>query len=64
MAKKVHSVSVKGLFDMNVMEITEVKKDQGDFVYDFKKILEEFDGKNISVTIKEEDKLPTKDMEE
>lgn len=63
MAKKVHSVSLKGILDMNNVEVHEITKD-GEFVYDLKKILHEFHDKQISLVIKEENELPTKDMEE
>jgi hypothetical protein len=63
MAKKVHSVSVKGFLDVGQMEITEITK-EAENTYDFLKIIQDFDQKNVSITIKEEQELPTKDMEE
>ena len=71
MAKKVHSVSLKGILDMNNVEVHEITKD-GEFVYDLKKILHDFHdkqvniviNKQVNIVIKEENKLPTKDMEE
>ena len=63
MAKKVHSVSLKGILDMNNVEVHEITKD-GEFVYDLKKILHDFHDKQVNIVIKEENKLPTKDMEE
>jgi hypothetical protein len=44
------------------MELTEVTK-EGEFVYDFLKIIQEFDGRTIKFSIAEEQELPTKDME-
>jgi len=60
MAKKVHSVSLKGELDVDTMELTEVTK-EGEFVYDFLKIIQEFDGKTIKFSIAEEAEIPTKD---
>ncbi|GLI82332.1 hypothetical protein ANABIO32_00180 [Rossellomorea marisflavi] len=59
-SKKTHSVSVKGQFDLNQLEITEVTK-EAEFTYDFQQILREFDGKSIMVSIKEDVELPVKD---
>ncbi|MGG1202207.1 YonK family protein [Bacillus inaquosorum] len=60
-SKKVHQINVKGFFDMDVMEITEQTK--AEYTYDFKEILSEFNGKNVSITVKEENELPVKDVE-
>jgi YonK protein len=62
LAKKVHSIQLKGLFDMGTMEIEESTKDDIN-TYDFKQILSEFDGKTVTISIKEEDELPVKDNE-
>lgn len=62
MAKKVHSVNLKGIFDLDVMEITEQTK-EAEFTYDFLEILRDFDGKQVSISIKEEQELPVKDEE-
>jgi hypothetical protein len=59
-SKKVNQVNLKGDFDMGTMEIVEITK-EGEFPYDFKQILSEFDGKTISVTVKEENELPVKE---
>jgi len=59
-SKKVNQVNLKGIFDMDVMEITEQTK-EAEFVYDFKEILSDFNGKNVSITIKEENELPIKE---
>lgn len=59
-SKKVHQVNLKGFFDMDVMEITEQAK-EAEYTYDFKTILADFNGKNISITIKEENELPIKE---
>jgi hypothetical protein len=61
-AKKIHSVSIKGVLDVNTMELTEITK-EGEFVYDFLKILQDFDGKTVKFSIGEEEEIPTKDME-
>jgi hypothetical protein len=62
-AKKVHAVSLKGILDMDLVEVTEITKD-AEYVYDLKAILQEFNGKQVSIAIKEDSELPTKDMEE
>jgi hypothetical protein len=59
-SKKIHAVNIKGLFDLDTMEITEQTK-EAEFTYDFLKILQEFDGKQISISIKEENELPVKE---
>jgi len=60
MAKKVHSIGVKGILDVNfdegIARITEVTKDS-EQVYDFFEIINEFNGKSISFSIKEEQDL-------
>ncbi|MBW3699419.1 YonK family protein [Bacillus altitudinis] len=61
-SKKTNQVNLKGFFDMDVMEVTEVTKDD-ELRYDFKEILSEFNGKQVSITIKEENELPVKDNE-
>jgi hypothetical protein len=61
-SKKIHSVNLKGQFDLDVMEITEQTK-EAEFTYDFLEILRDFDGKQVSISIKEEVELPVKDEE-
>ncbi|AVM24301.1 MULTISPECIES: YonK family protein [Bacillus] len=61
-SKKTNQVNLKGFFDMDVMEVIEVKSNE-ELPYDFKEILSEFNGKQISITIKEENDLPVKDKE-
>ena len=61
-SKKIHSVNLKGQFDLDVMEITEQTK-EAEFTYDFLEVLREFDGKQVSISIKEEQELPVKDEE-
>lgn len=61
-SKKVNQVSLKGAFELDTMEITEQTK-EAEYTYDFLAILREFDGKQISITIKEENELPVKDQE-
>lgn len=62
MAKKVHSINLKGLLDLDTMEVTEQTK-EAEFTYDFLEVLREFDGKQVSISIKEEEELPVKDEE-
>lgn len=59
-SKKIHSINLRGILDMDTMEITETTKDS-EYVYDFLKILQEFNGKQVSVQIKEEQDLPIKE---
>lgn len=59
-SKKVNQVNLKGELNLDTVEITEVTK-EGEFVYDFRQILEAFDGKQVSVMIKEENELPVKE---
>jgi hypothetical protein len=61
-SKKIHAVSIKGLLDLDTMEITEQAK-ESEFTYDFLQILRDFDGKQVTVSIKEENELPVKDEE-
>lgn len=56
MAKRVLSTQLKGQFDMDNMEITEVTKDS-EKTYNFLEILREYSGKTISVSIKEENEI-------
>jgi hypothetical protein len=61
-SKMIHSVNLKGQLDLDVMEITEQTK-EAEFTYDFLEILRDFDGKQVSISIKEEVELPVKDEE-
>jgi hypothetical protein len=61
-SKKVHTVNLKGILDLDTMEITEQAK-EAEFTYDFLEILRDFDGKQVSISIKEENDLPVKDEE-
>lgn len=61
-SKKISSVALKGTLNMDNMEITEVTKED-EFVYDFLSILKGYDGKLISISLKEEIELPVKDEE-
>lgn len=65
MAKRVNSASIKGTLDIdwNLKSgiVTEVTRDGDSVEYDLFKLLEEFNGKEISISIKEEYKLPTID---
>ncbi|MBW7632553.1 YonK family protein [Bacillus licheniformis] len=61
-SKKVNQVNLKGFLDMDLMEITEqIKEDE--YTYDLRERLYEFNGKNVSITIKEENELPVKEAE-
>jgi hypothetical protein len=62
MAKKVHAISLKGNFELDTMEVTEESK-EGIFTYDFLYVLKEFDGKLVSITVKEENPVKPKDAE-
>jgi hypothetical protein len=59
-SKKVHVVNLKGQLDLDTMEVTEQTK-EAEYTYDFLTILREFDGKQVSISIKEENELPVKD---
>jgi hypothetical protein len=61
-SKKVHTVNLKGILDLDTMEITEQAK-EAEFTYDFLEILRDFDGKQVSISVKEENDLPVKDEE-
>lgn len=56
MAKKVHSVSLKGYLDTSTGTVTDITKD-GEYVYDLQEILNEFHDKHVSISIKEEIEL-------
>lgn len=60
MAKYTSSFTAKGLLEIDNMTITEIKKTKdGDIesVYNFLEYLRNFDGKIVSVTIKEDVEL-------
>lgn len=61
-SKKVNSVNLKGALDLGTMEIVEQTK-EAEYTYDFLAILREFDGKQVSIMIKEENELPLKEEE-
>ena len=61
-SKKVSQVNLKGFLDMDLMEITEQTKED-EYTYDLRERLYEFNGKNVSITIKEENELPVKEAE-
>jgi len=66
MAKKVHQVGFKGILDVDINTgegtITEIVKEVEN-VYNFFETLMEFNGKHITISIKEENELPTVDGE-
>lgn len=59
-SKKIHAVNLKGELDLDTMEIVETTK-EGEFTYDFLAILRDFNGKQVSVSLKEENELPIKE---
>ncbi|MCA1025687.1 YonK family protein [Cytobacillus kochii] len=59
-SKKVNQVNIRGTFDLDTMEIVEQAK-EAEYTYDFLEQLRDFDGKNITVSIKEEKELPVKE---
>lgn len=61
-SKKINSVTLKGQLDLDTMEVVEQTK-EAEFTYDFLAILREFDGKQISISLKEENELPIKEEE-
>lgn len=63
MAKRIDSVTVKGFLSLEEDIITEVTKDE-ELVYSFSEILKGYDGKNITISIKEEQQLAVKDETE
>ncbi|MFJ3387507.1 YonK family protein [Lysinibacillus sp. NPDC086135] len=62
MAKRTNSIKLKGKLDIDwtlgELIVTDSVKD-GDFKYSLNKLLEEFNGKNITLSIKEEDSIAT-----
>lgn len=60
MAKRINSAKLKGQLDLNFDEgkatITEIVKDV-ETVYDFFELLNEFNGKHISISIVEENEI-------
>jgi len=62
MAKRVNSAKLKGILDLDFNAgtgtVTEVVKDV-ESEYDFFALLNEFNGKSVSITIVEENELPT-----
>ncbi|WP_010498363.1 YonK family protein [Paenibacillus elgii] len=60
MAKKVHAYSLKGEYYHEQMVVAEYdKKTEYTSYYSIKDILAEFNGKPLSITIKEEDDVPS-----
>ena len=57
MAKKTHSVQLKGILDLDGMTVEEVTKDDVN-MYNFLEILREFHDKQVTISIKEEQELP------
>lgn len=66
MAKRKNTASLKGLLTIDFNEgkatVTEIVKD-AEYEYDFFALLSEFNGKSVSITIAEENELPTVDGE-
>lgn len=61
MAKRNNSIGFKGVLDVDTMQIQEETK-EGIFLYSILDALREFDGKEISLNIKEES--PVQPVEE
>jgi hypothetical protein len=62
MAKRNNSIGFKGLLDVDAMQITEETK-EGIFVYSVLDALREYDGKEVSLNIKEEAPVKPVDAE-
>lgn len=62
MAKKTTATNVKGILDIQEDTITEITKD-AENVYSLSEILNEYDGKQITLGIKEEQELAVKEEE-
>lgn len=62
MAKKTTATNVKGILDIQDDTITEITKD-AENVYSLSEILNEYDGKQITLGIKEEQELAVKEEE-
>jgi hypothetical protein len=60
MAKRNNSIQFKGLLNTEVMEVTEESKD-GIAIYDLLEELKFYDGKNVTISIKED--LPVQPKE-
>ncbi|MEM5028900.1 YonK family protein [Priestia sp. WB3] len=59
-SKQTVTVDLKGIFDMDVMEVVERTKESEKNPYDLKEILSKFNGKQVSISIKEVNELPVK----
>lgn len=57
-SKRNTSVSLNGLLDLDDGTITETTKD-ADLVYRFDEILRQFNGRNVTISIKESSELET-----
>lgn len=62
MAKKTTATNVKGILDIQEDTITEITKD-AENVYSLSEILNEYDGKSVTISIKEEQELAVKEVE-
>jgi hypothetical protein len=60
MAKLVNSVNLKGQLDLDTMEVVETTKETIN-TYDFLDILRNFDGKAVTISIKEENEITPKE---
>jgi hypothetical protein len=62
MAKRVHSVQLKGVLTNANMEITETTKEAVN-TYDLAALLEMFEGRQVTISVKEEEEIEPKDEE-
>lgn len=63
MGKKTTSSNVKGVLDITNDLVTEITKDN-EIEYSLSELLAEYDGKHVTITIKEEKELAVKSDEE
>lgn len=63
MAKKVHQINLKGDYYHSKQVVAEYdKKTEVTTYYSLYEILKDFDGKNILISIKEEEEVPSLDQ--
>lgn len=62
MAKKTTATNVKGILDIQEDSVTEITK-YAENVYSLSEILNEYDGKTVTISIKEDQELAVKEEE-